>query len=146
MENSTKRLKTSSILVLIWAGISLFKVVGEIFFGELNEADIPADAPSNILLITKIILVVVSFIILFPQIYIGIKGLKIAKNPKPAKAHIFWAIVLLVFSALSLISPAVEIVKQVAVVENISIFFVTLVEFLVIFDYVRNAKEVANSL
>ena len=98
MEQTQKSLKLSSIFVLLFAGLSMVEIVAELLFGEINSVVIPEGAPENILMITKIILLAVSLLFLLPQLYIGIKGLKIAKCPDSSKGHIIWAAILLTFS------------------------------------------------
>ena len=98
MEQSRKNLKLSSIIVLILSVFYAIQLVCELMFGEINNATIPEGAPDNILLITKIVLASIAGLLLIPNIYIGVKGLKVAKNPDSSKAHIVWAIILLVFS------------------------------------------------
>lgn len=142
MEQTRKHLKFASLAILAMAGISLINIVSEILFGELNNADIPAGSSDNILLITKIFVLVVSAVLLFPQVYIGIKGIKVSKNPDSSKAHIVWGIILLVSALLSLASPAISVINQVDVFENVSGFLSILVEALFLYDYVKYAIAV----
>ena len=105
MEQSRKHLKISSIIVLIFTLASIFNLIAGII--DLNSATIPDGAPDNIVTITKTVLIVVSGIVLLPQIYIGLKGLKVSLNPDSSKLHIIVATFVFVFSLLSLISPAI---------------------------------------
>lgn len=146
MEQSRKYLKISSIVVLIFAGLTLLNLVSELLFGELNRAEIPAGSPENILLITKIILLVVSILLLLPQVYVGIKGLKMAKNPDSSKAHIIWGTILLVIAVLGLVSPAIALIKQEDVFNNVSELFSILVDVIVFFDYVKYARRVSRGV
>ena len=142
MEQSRKHLKTWSIVVLIFTGLSLLDLVTELLFGDLNSVTIPEGSPENILLITKIILLAVSLLFLLPQLYIGIKGLKMAKNPDTSRGHIVWGTILLVISVIGLIAPVIAIIKQENIFENISQFASILIEALVFYDYVKYAKAV----
>ena len=146
MEKARKNLKLTSIVILIFAGLSLLNVFTELHFGDLNNATIPEGAPSNIISITKIILVSISLLLVLPQVYIGIKGIKIAKCPKPSKAHIVWAIILLVLSIIALISPIADIIKNVSVYENVRYICSTLVEVIMFYEYIRYSKEIANEI
>ena len=141
MEQSRKKLKTYSIIVLIFTVATIFNLLSVLI--ELNNATIPEDAPSNILLITRIILIAVSSILLLPQIYIGVKGLKIAKKPNSSKAHIVVATILFVFSILGVLSPITSLFQKQAVVENIRAIIYLVVEMSVYFDYIKWAKNVA---
>lgn len=143
MEQTRKHLKISSLIVLLFAALSLLNIVSELLFGDLNNATIPEGSPDNILLITKIILLVFSLVLLAPQIYIGFKGLKMAKNPDSSKAHIVWAIILFVLSIVGLISPAIAIVKQDNVFEHVSEFFSIVLEAVIFYDYIRCARAVS---
>ena len=109
MEQTRKNLKTSSLIVLALAGLSLLNILYGLFFGELNEelnnAVLPEGSPDNILMITKVFVLVVSFLMLLPQLYIGLKGLKLAKNPDSSRGHIVWGIILVVCTAMGLLSP-----------------------------------------
>lgn len=144
MEQAKKQLHTAAFVVLLFAGLSLLQVIGELLFGELNTAQIPEGSPDNILLITKMILFGVSLVALLPKFYVGIKGLRIAKNPTPSKRHIIWATIIFVCSLLCLIDPAAALVKQGDVFENLSAFGSILLEVLVYHDYIKCAKMVAN--
>ena len=144
MEQTRKHLKFASLAILAMAALSLINVVFEIFFGELNSTEIPAGSPDNVLLIAKIILMVVSVLCLLPQTYIGIKGLKVAKNPDSSKAHIIWGVILLAFAVIGLVSPLVAIIKQDAIFENASELLSVLIEVAFFYDYVKHARAVAN--
>ena len=145
MEQARKHLKTSSFVVLVFVVFSLLNIATELFFGEFNNALIPDGAPENILQITKIFAFVVSFILLLPQIYIGVKGLRIAKKPNASKGHIVWASILFVFALLGLIDPILNLLNQGSVYENISALLSVLIEVIVFFEYIKYAKAVANS-
>ena len=139
MEQTRKYLKLSSIVVLILAGVFMLQVVSELLYGEFKNAAIPDGAPDNILLITRISLFLVALLLTLPSIYIGIKGLRVAKKPDASKAHIVWAVILLVFVSLSLIEPVVSFVNDGFKRDNISAFLSTAVEASVIFEYIKYA-------
>ena len=128
--------------MLIFAGLSLLSVIVGLIFGDFNSVEVPADAPENILLMTKTLLLVVSLIFLLPQVYIGVKGLKIAKPPDKSKGHIVWAVILLVFSVLSLITPVVNMVTQGDIMDNVVTLLGVLLEVIVYYEYIKYAREV----
>ena len=142
MEQTRKHLKLSAIVVLVFAGLSLVQIISELLFGDINSAEIPEASPENVLLITKIILLVVSFVLLLPQIYVGIKGLKVAKNPDNSKGHIVWACILLVLSVIDLIEPITGFFSQGFVYENITAFFSVLLEITIYYDFIKYARAV----
>ena len=143
MNNSRKHLKIDSIIVLIFAAMTLLNIVAELFFGELSTATIPDGAPNNIVLITQIFMLVFSAILLLPQVYIGFKGLKVAKKPDSSKAHIVWAIILFVCAAIGIISPVVNIIGMNDVMGNVSTALSFVLELAIYYDYIKHAKAVA---
>ena len=138
MEKARKKLKTESLLVLLFAALSLIQVIAELWFGELSTVD----APENLVRITQIILLVVTVLFTLPKVYVGIRGLRIAKNPVATKGHIVWAIIIFVFSALGLIEPVIGFVQQGDTYENISALFSVLLEMTIYFDYIMCARAV----
>ena len=139
MEQTRKNLKLSSIVVLVLSGFSMLQVVCEMFFGELSNSIIPEGAPDNILLITRIFLFSFALLLTLPSIYIGIKGLRMAKKPNSSKGHIVWGMILLVLTSLCLISPAADFIINGFKYGNISEFFSIAVEVTVFFEYVKYA-------
>lgn len=143
MEQNRKQLRISSLIVLLFAAVTLVQIISEVLFGDLESAVIPEGAPENILLITQIVLLVISLVLLLPQIYVGLKGLKVAKTPNSSKGHIVWAIILLAISILNMITPVVDIVKGGNAFDNLSSFFSYLLEATIFFEYIRYARAVA---
>ena len=146
MEQTRKYLKLSSIAVLALAFFSLLQIVSELLYGDLNNAVIPEGAPENILPITKIVLFSVALLLTLPNIYIGIKGLRIAKNPNSSKGHIVWAIILLVFASLSLIEQGIGFIHDGFEFKNISAFCSIAVEVAVFVEYIRFAIAVRKTV
>lgn len=151
MEQTRKNLKTSSVIVLVLAGLSLLNILFGLFFGELsgelNNAEIPEGAPGNIVLITQIFVLVVSLLLLLPQVYIGIKGLRIAKNPNASKGHIVWGIILIVFTAIGLLSPLLALVQgNGEAFANVSDLLSIAVDVFVLFEYVKYAIAVRKGI
>lgn len=151
MEQNRKNLKTYSIMVLALAGLSLLNILFELFFGdlsgELKNAVIPEGAPDNIVLITQIFITVVSFLLLLPQAYVGIKGIKIAKNPNSSIGHIVWGIILIVFTAAGLISPLVGFLQgNGEAFGDVSEFLSIAVDVFVLLEYVKYARAVRNEI
>ena len=141
MENK-KHLKWSSIAILALTGFTLLQLVFEMIFGELNNAELPEGSPANILLITKIFVLCVSALLMIPSIYVGIKGLKVAKNPDASRAHIIWAIILFALSVVSLVEPLLGVIGQENTRENIDSLLSILVSVSVYFDFIKEARAV----
>ena len=145
MEKTRKHLKTASFIVLLFAGLSLLQIVTELMFGELNTAEIPAGSPDNILLITKMFLLGLSVVILLPQTYVGVKGLRMAKNPDSSKGHIIWAVILSVFVVLDLISAVVAMAQGTGS-DNLKNLFSALLELTIYYDFIKYAKAVRKEI
>lgn len=143
MEKSRKDLKISSIVILLFGVWSLVDVISQVFFGEINNANVPAGAPDNILEITRIFLIVVSALILLPQFYIGIKGLAVANKPNSSKGHIRWAIVLLVFTIIGFIDAVIRVIGGESIKEYISVFLNLALEGVLYYEYIVFARLVA---
>ena len=147
MEQSRKNLKNASVIVLALAVLSLLNILFELFFGELNgelnNATVPEGAPVNVALIARIFILAVSVLMLLPQAYIGIKGLKIAKKPDASKGHIVWGIILVVFTAADLIPPLVSFLQgNGEAFADVSEFLSIAVDVAVLVGYVRFAMNV----
>lgn len=112
MDKNRKELKSFSIVILAFVALDLIKIIISLFVKGLPlPNEIPEGMSKDIVQITTIIIFVVSLIILIPQIYVGVKGLMIANGAKSGNAHIIWAIILVVLSAIATISGIVDITK-----------------------------------
>ena len=140
MEQLKKHLKISSIVVLIFTLGTVFNIIAGLM--ELNALNVPEGAPDNTLMITQIILIVVSAILILPQIYIGLKGIKIAKKPNSSKSHIVVAIILFIFTLLSLLSSSFTLIEGMSN-EGIGTLLGIAIEASVYFDYIMAARAVA---
>ena len=151
MEQARKKLKTTSVIVLALAGLSLLNLIFGIFFGdlntELNNATIPDGSPDNVILIAKIFVLVVSFLMLLPQLYVGLKGLKMAKKPDSSRGHIIWGIILLVFTACGLLSPLSAFLQGDSdAFANVAEFMSIAVDVFVLFEFVKYARAVRKAV
>ena len=149
MEQSRKNLRNSSFIVLALAVLSLLNILFELFFGELSEelnnATIPDGAPENVVFIARIFIVAVSILMLLPQAYIGIKGIKLAKNPDSSRAHIVWGVILIVFTASGLIAPLLSFLQgNGEAFADASEFMSIAVDVAVLVGYVKFAIDVRN--
>lgn len=151
MEQSRKNLKNASIIVLALAGLSLLNILFELFLGELsgelNNATFPEGAQENVVLIAQIFILVVSVLMLLPHAYIGIKGLKIAKKPNSSIGHIVWGIILVVLTAVGLISPLVSFLQgNGEAFANVAEFLSVAVDVAVLVGYVKFAMDVRKGI
>lgn len=102
MEQSKKNLKSMSIVMLILAGLSLVSFILDLIFTDYNVEAFEG-VSKEVLTAAVIIVGILGFIILLPQVYIGIKGIKVAKNPDSSKAHIVWATILFIISVIGVV-------------------------------------------
>ena len=145
MEKARKNLRITSIVVLIFAGLSLINIVAQLIWGDFNNAPIPEGSSDSVLLIAKIVLFGISLLLLIPDVYIGVKGLKVAKKPDSSKGHTVWAIILFVLSIIALISPIVRLFSAESIRESISAISSGLVQILIYFEYIKDAKTLVKS-
>ena len=143
MENSRKYLRLYSIFILIFAAYTLITLAVEVLFASFDNVEIPEGAPENVVLIAQIVILLISFILLLPQLYVGFKGLKMAKYPNSSRGHIIWAMILLVFAVLGSISPIKNLISGTNARENFGTVTTCLVEISIYFEYIRYAKAVA---
>ena len=145
MEKARKNLRITSIVVLIFAGLSLINIVAQLVWGDFSNAPIPEGSSDSVLLIAKIVLFGISLLLLIPDVYIGVKGLKVAKKSDSSKGHIVWATILFVLSIIALISPIVSLFSAESIRESISAILSGLVQILIYFEYIKDAKTLVKS-
>ena len=81
MEKNRKELKSFSFLVLVLVAMELIRAIITLCItGVPNASEIPGGATENLARVAYIITFVLVFIVAIPEIYIGIKGIKIAKR------------------------------------------------------------------
>ena len=141
MEQSRKNLKIMSVVVLIFAACSLVHMAAALIFNAISVSTLPAGISPDMI---KLIVAGVTILLLLPQVYVGLRGLQIAKNPVATKGHIIWAVILFVLSALSIIDPIVGIVTNNNVSGNISMVLGVALELFVFYDFIKYANEVLN--
>ena len=111
-----------------------------------KSAEVTEQFTNDIILTTQIFIVVVSFLLLLPQIYIGLKGIKVANNPDYSRGHIVWGTILLVLTAIGLISPVLALFRGGMSFANIANICSELVDVFILYEYVKYAKAVRNSI
>ena len=149
MEKSIKNLKSMSWVVLGLAGLTLLNIIFELFFGELNaefqNATLPDGSPDNVVLIAQIFILALTVLMLLPQVYIGIKGIKVANCPDSSRGHIIWGVILFVFTVLELLPPALAFIQgDGGAFENVAEFLSILADAMILFGYVKFAIAVRN--
>ena len=145
MSISRNHLKEASFLVLLFTAFSFIRMIIQVFVGF--EADPTQVGVSHeIIVVTMIVMFVVGLILLLPQLYVGVKGMKIAKNPTSSKGHIVWAVILLVFSAFGIISTVTSIAEQINVVDNVITLVDHALDAIVYCMYIKYANRVLKGI
>lgn len=145
MSISRNHLKEASFLVLLFTAFSFIRMIIQVFVGF--EADPTQVGVSHeIIVATMIVMFVVGLILLLPQLYVGVKGMKIAKNPTSSKGHIVWAVILLVFSAFGIISTVTSIAEQINVVDNVITLVDHALDVIVYCMYIKYANRVLKGI
>ena len=143
MTQARKQLKITSIVILILALATLMELVAGMMTINLSDFEATDGFSEEILRITKIVVMVISVILLLPQIYIGLKGLKVAKRPDSSRAHIIVAIILLVFAVIAILDPLRAILGGQSVVDNLLSLLRCAVEITILYDYIKSARIIA---
>ena len=146
MKNSRKQLKAYSFLVLLFAAFSLTRLIVELIVIGFDKETAAWGVSPELMLIATIILFVISLIFLLPQVYVGVRGLKIAKAPKATKGHIVWAVILLAFSVFAIFTPISDIMANVNVVDNIITLIDHALDIIVYCMYIKYANRVLKSI
>lgn len=142
MEQSKKNLKVMSILMLCLALVSLVLFTVDLIITDYNVAAIEG-ATKGVLIASVIITGIIGLLISLPQIYIGIKGIKVSKNPDSSKAHIVWATILFAIAVIGVFLYAYETFfgGDSVAVSSLELSNVVVDVFLYYF-YIKYAKEV----
>ena len=137
MEKAKNQLKVSSFVILFFVAVPLVNVVLQIFSGALNGAGMND--------IAKIVAIVISVLVLLPEVYIGVKGLKMAKTPDSSKAHIVWAAILMVFMVIALIDPISALANAQNVSNNIASLAKIILEICIYVIFISSANTLRKS-
>ena len=105
MEEIRKGLKSFSLVVLLLVALDVILNVTTLCIKGLPKMDpLPEGMTEELAKVGAIIAVVLSFIVFLPQIYVGLKGMKIADGASSTKAFVVWTVILLAFAAIATIS------------------------------------------
>ena len=137
MEKAKNQLKASSFVILFFVALSLVNVALQIFSGKLNVTGMND--------IAKIVAIVISVLVLLPQVYVGVKGLKMAKAPDSSKAHIVWAAILMAFGVIALIDPISALANAQNVSNNIASLATTILEICIYVIFISSANTLRKS-
>ena len=144
MEKARNSMKVSAICILV---LTLFRLATSIITfitGGVQITDdmlalgIEADLLHTILVATWVI----SLIAYLPNLYLGLKGLKVAKTPDNSKAHIVWAVILLVFNAIALLSALGQLSKSADMTSAVLEAVQMAISVLLYIFYIAEAKKI----
>ena len=138
MGNAKKNLKFMSDLILIFLTCSFIRTILEVFMTDIKVNNISAE----FMIVAKIILCLIYVVIFLPQIYVGVKGIKMSKNPDSSKAHIIWAVIFVAFAVFSAVSAVVNMINNKDMTGNIFRLIDAVIDFVLYFFYVKYAKQV----
>ena len=142
MKKIQKNLKEASIVVLIFTALSFIRMAVQLFFIDFDMEGVTDGLTKGIAQATLIVLSVVSFALLLPQLYVGIKGLKVAKNPDSSKAHIVWAIILLGLTIVGVPSTVSDMIQTGEIAGNLLELADALLDVLVYGAFIKFATAV----
>ena len=112
MSKSRKDLRLLSIIVLICVAINFVMTMIDICqFGLALPSVVIEGVSKEVIEILAITIIVFKLLFLFPQVYVGIKGMKIADGATCNKAPRVWALVLAILAGIALISSAIDLFK-----------------------------------
>lgn len=144
MNKDRKNLKEYSIVILLFAVFSLIRMIVDLCVFGFNASSIPVEgADEKLVQIATIIIAVIAFLLLFPDIYVGIRGIKEANNPTNKRSHIVWALILTVLSSIATISSVVDIITSFNFGKLLEVIDVA-VDVVLFYAYYLTAKKVAN--
>ena len=109
MEKAKKNLLVLSILILATTALSLIMNCITAFTGGLVVTQLPTDAEQlGLTLDVYQILAYVTFgitlLVFLPNVFVGLRGIKMSNAPEKTKGHIIWAIILLASSVVTVLT------------------------------------------
>ena len=144
MEKNRKELKSWSILVLLLVALELIRNIVTVCVNGIPQAtEIPEGMTQSMVQTISVIVFALTFVVFIPQIYIGIKGIKIANGAESGKANIIWTVVLMILAAISVIS-AISSLTKAANFDNVMNVVGPAIDLLVFAFYFVFARRVAN--
>lgn len=146
MNNSRSHLKEASFLVLLFTAFSFIRMIIQFFVVGFEVDPAQVGASHELIVAAMIVVFVIGLILLLPQLYVGVKGMKIAKNPNFSKGHIVWAVILLIFSAFGIISTVSSIAEQINVVDNVITLVDHALDVIVYCMYIKYANRVLKGI
>ena len=145
MEKNKKELKILSILILALTALTVVLSVLDLCIKGLPQVEAPEGFTQEAVQVVAIISVVITYVVLIPQIYVGFKGLKIATSTEQVagKAHMVWAVILAVVVGISTISGISGLFSAFDVSKLLNVFTHAVDVFIYVYYFII-ARRVAN--
>ena len=106
-----KDLKVVSIVILALVGLSLIRMIVGACIDGIPQIQATEGLSKDIIKIASTIAFALAFVLLLPQVYIGVKGIKIANGGAFGKAPFVWTIILAILAAVATVSAIVDMFK-----------------------------------
>lgn len=145
MENAKKQLKSLSYFIFIFAALSVVRAVVGVLTIEITADMIPKGLTEEIVKVATIVVYVCTLVIIIPQLYIGVKGVKLANGGEGSKAQIIWAKVLLVLSVIALISTVSTLTGGQDIFDNVLALIIAVCDVAIYYLYGKYAKQIMNA-
>ena len=146
METSRKNLKSMSLLILFLAALSLTRNIIDAVSTGFKADNVPNGMTETAVMIATIVAFVVSLVLLIPQIYVGVKGVKVANNPETSsKGYIIWAKILFVFAIIATVFSVVDLVNAADKLNSVLALVNVILDVVVYFLFIKYANQVTKS-
>ena len=106
-----KDLKVVSIVILALLGLSLIRMIVGACINGIPQIQATEGLTKEMIQVASIIAFALTFVFLLPQVYIGVKGIKIANGGAFGKAPFVWTIILAILAAVATVSAIADMFK-----------------------------------
>ena len=145
MIKERKTLKEYSIVIVVFAALSFVRIIIDaITHGFGSQALNVEGVPENVAQIVAIIIFVMALLLLLPDVYVGVKGMKESNNPTGPRAHIVWALILAILSLVGTVSSLWDMIKE-SDFDKLLLVLDLAVDVVLFFAYYLVAKKIANN-
>ena len=143
MEKVKKNLREFSWLIIALGGLAIIRNIIDMVRKGFHVDQVPEGMTEGMAMIGVIITYILAFVLLIPQFYVGVKGLKIVKEPDSSKAHIIWAIILAVFAGIGAITAISGLAGGKDMVDGILTISNLVLDVAIYVAYISCAKQIA---
>ena len=143
MENTKKNLKHASIGILILAGLSLISGILHLANIDVTKLDVPQGTTPELAKTIAIISGVISLLFILPRVYIGVVGIRGAKEG--SRAHIIVAIIFCIFSAIGVIAGISGLFGAASMLNAILNLVESIAVTTLYVIYIKCAREIAKA-